>query len=100
MTVIEDCDNLDEGKAVDIVYLDFAKAFAKVPIQDLLPKWIPVEMRAAEEATSAKSHYYYFLFLKSVAIFQTVWKNLGHSLTPSPTKARIEGRRLLRASGG
>jgi hypothetical protein len=28
----------DEGKAVDIIYLDFAKAFDKVPHQRLLTK--------------------------------------------------------------
>jgi hypothetical protein len=28
----------DEGKAVDIIYLDFAKAFNKVPTQRLLAK--------------------------------------------------------------
>jgi hypothetical protein len=28
----------DEGKAVDIIYLDFAKAFDKVPIKRLVAK--------------------------------------------------------------
>jgi Reverse transcriptase (RNA-dependent DNA polymerase) len=35
----------DNGKAVDIVYLDFAKAFDKVPIQRLIKKLSAVGIR-------------------------------------------------------
>jgi hypothetical protein len=35
----------DEGKSVDIVYLDFAKAFDKVPIQHLISKLSAVGIR-------------------------------------------------------
>jgi Reverse transcriptase (RNA-dependent DNA polymerase) len=35
----------DEGKAVDIVYLDFAKAFDKVPVQRLIKKLSAIGLR-------------------------------------------------------
>jgi hypothetical protein len=37
----------DEGKAVDIIYLDFAKAFDKVPIRRLIAKLEAMGLEAA-----------------------------------------------------
>ena len=37
---------VDQGEMVDVVFLDFAKAFDKVPHQRLLLKWLALVLEA------------------------------------------------------